>query len=303
MIHLHITLPEDGKLTPAMIDRFNFAVYGYYKANRRSFSWREHITPYRVVVSEVMLQQTQTDRVAQKFDIFVEQFPDFQTLAAAPFDHVLRFWKGLGYNRRAQALQKIARLVVDQYAGILPDDPEILKTFPGLGPATAASIIAFAYNKPNAFIETNIRTVFIYTFFPQAVSAGEVPEGTAGSNLHLSQIKIRDSNLMPLIAQALDRVNPRQWYYALMDYGVMLKKEVGNISRLSAHYTKQSRFEGSDRQIRGRILQVLLDCPGIGDEDLIAEIRKEPARIMRILEDLVQEKFVCCRGEGWWLVK
>ncbi len=324
MYHLQITLPKNNDLTPAMVDQFNFAIYEYYKANRRNFAWREHITPYRVVVSEIMLQQTQTDRVAPKFDLFIAEFPDFQALASAPFDHVLRFWKGLGYNRRAQALQKIARLVVDQYDGVLPDDPELLKTFPGIGPATAASIVAFAYNKPTAFIETNIRTVFIYTFFQPFISfdyaqdergdktfvrpersellASEVEWDRTPKNRSKASL-IKDSTLLPLIIQTLDHHNPREWYYALMDYGVMLKKEVGNISRLSAHYSKQSRFEGSDRQIRGHILQVLLDQPGIGDEGLIIEVKKDPIRVMRILRDLEQENFLMFRDAGWWLVK
>lgn len=284
MIENQLTLPKNKKLTPAMVKQFRAMVYQYYQAHGRTFAWRGEISPYRVVVSEVMLQQTQTDRVAQKFDDFITQFPDFQTLAAAPFDHVLRLWKGLGYNRRAQALQKIARLVVDQHAGVLPDEPIILQTFPGLGPATAASVVAFAYNKPTVFIETNIRTVFIYTFFR-------------------TQTQVKDVDILPLVEQTLDCEEPRQWYYALMDYGVMLKKTVGNLSRLSAHYAKQSKFEGSDRQIRGLILQVLLDQPGIGQEALVAAVCKEPVRVMRILEDLCQENFVLYQHGGWWLVR
>jgi A/G-specific adenine glycosylase len=277
-----------------MVKQFRFAVYEHYKAHGRMFTWREHITPYRVVVSEVMLQQTHTDRVAQKFDSFIEQFPTFHALAAAPFDQLLRLWKGLGYNRRAQALQKIARLVVDQHAGQLPDDPRALQSFPGLGSATAASVVAFVYNQPTVFIETNIRTVFIYTFFSDYTG-------------------IKDIDVLPLVQQTLDRDDPRQWYYALMDYGAMLKKTVGNVSRLSAHYTKQSRFEGSDRQIRGMILQVLLDLPGLDDQALVAAvakamapkatIAKEPLRVTRILQNLCQEKFVYCRHGGWWVAR
>lgn len=279
-----ISLSECKILTPELIDQFRTTICDYYKNSGRTFVWREQITPYRVVVSEVMLQQTQTDRVAGKFDLFIQQFPDFQALASAPFDHVLRYWKGLGYNRRAQALQKIARLVIDQFGGVLPDDPKILQEFPGLGPATASSIVAFAYNKPTVFIETNIRTVFIYTFFKE-------------------DVLVSDASLIPLIAQTLDHKNPRHWYYALMDYGVMLKKTVGNLNKLSTHYTKQSRFEGSDRQIRGQILQVLLDLPGIGHDDLVAVISKEPERVARILDDLSRENFVFFRQAGWWLVK
>lgn len=284
-----LSLPKNSILTPELIDQFRTIIYDYYKDNGRSFAWREQITPYRVVVSEIMLQQTQTDRVAPKFDLFIQQFPDFQTLAQAPFDHVLRFWKGLGYNRRAQALQKIARLIVDQYDGVLPDDPKILQEFPGIGPATASSIVAFAYNKPTIFIETNIRTVFIYTFFYHEIKQ---------KNLTLA-----DTLLLPLIAQTVDQLQARIWYYALMDYGVMLKKTVGNLNQLSKHYTKQSRFAGSDRQIRGKILQVLLDLPGIGYDDLVATLEEDPSRIARILDDLSQENFVRWIGNNLVLTK
>lgn len=280
----HVILPKNKILTPEVINQFRSVIYTHYKQTGRNFSWREQISPYRIVVSEIMLQQTQTDRVAQKFDSFVMLFPDFKSLADASFDSVLRVWKGLGYNRRAQALQKISRLITDDYASILPDDPEILRTFPGIGPATAASITTFAYNKPTVFIETNIRTVFIYTFFRNSIN-------------------VQDKDLIPLIEQTLDRDEPRQWYYALMDYGVMLKKEVGNVSRLSAHHINQSKFEGSDRQIRGMILQVLLDHQNISEDALLKEISKERSRVLRILRDLHQEGFVTYYEGVWRLTR
>lgn len=255
------------------IHTFQNTIWNYYQQNKRSFSWREDITPYRVVVSEIMLQQTQTDRVAKKFDEFVTQFPTFECLATAPFAEVLKFWKGLGYNRRALNLQKIAQIIQYEYAGNLPNDPEILVTFPGIGKATAASITCFAYNRSLPFIETNIRTIFIYFFFR-------------------SSIDVHDKELMPIIEKMLDPDNPREWYYALMDYGVMLKKNVGNLCRLSKHYTKQSKFEGSDRQIRGMILQVLLDQPGIDTDKLFRCIDRDQEQIKSILDELIQEGFI-----------
>jgi A/G-specific adenine glycosylase len=277
-------LLKNKKLTSAEIEQFHSLIYAYYYKHGRIFSWREQITPYRVVVSEVMLQQTQTDRVAKKYDLFISQISNFDQLAYSSFECVLRLWTGLGYNRRAQALQKIARLVVDRYGGHLPDDPSILQTFPGIGPATAASIATFAFNKASAFIETNIRTVFIHTFFATST-------------------KVLDADILSLVEQTIDHNNPRHWYYALMDYGVMLKKNVGNVSRASAHYTKQTRFEGSDRQIRGRILQILLDQPGIDEDCLVVAIADSPDRTKHILNELCEEKFVCCRHGGWWIVK
>lgn len=266
---------EEG-FSEKVIMLFREIIYHYYHARGRSFSWREEISPYRVVVSEIMLQQTQTDRVAKKFDLFVQQFPDFQTLAGASFEEVLRLWKGLGYNRRALALQKIAQKIVTEFDGNLPQCPEVLATFPAIGKATASSILAFSYNQPTIFIETNIRTIFIYFFFK-----------------HLREVY--DKQIMPLIEATLDHQAPRAWYYALMDYGVMLKKNVGNLNQFSKHYTKQSKFEGSDRQIRGMILQLLLDVPGISTDDLLmhfAGLGKEENRVKILLNDLQQEKLI-----------
>ena len=133
-------------------EQFQSLVYQFYRDNRRTFAWRDQITPYHVVVSEIMLQQTQTYRVAEKFDTFVRALPDFQTLAQAPWPLVLGLWKGLGYNRRARYLQEVARLVVADHAGVLPRNPATLEQMPGIGPATARSIATFAYNQPEIFI-------------------------------------------------------------------------------------------------------------------------------------------------------
>ncbi|MCB9492668.1 MAG: A/G-specific adenine glycosylase [Epsilonproteobacteria bacterium] len=270
--HLTYQFRSEG-LSENIIKQFQELIYSFYNQRRRSFAWRDHIDPYHVVVSEIMLQQTQTDRVTKKFEQFITTFPSFTLLAQASFDEVLRVWKGLGYNRRAQALQKIAQKVVSEFDGHLPSDELVLETFPGIGRATARSIVSFAYNKPVSFIETNIRTVYIYFFFHD-------------------QLGVSDKQLMPLIEKTLDHENPRDWYYALMDYGVMLKKEVGNLCKLSAHYTKQSKFEGSDRQIRGQILQILLDHGSLKQAKLIHAIGKEKGRIIKIIDQLIQEKFI-----------
>lgn len=249
---------------------FKTLIWDHYQKNRRSFPWRDEISPYRVVVSEVMLQQTQADRVVAKFDAFIAAFPNFTTLAAAPFHDVLLLWKGLGYNRRALALHKIAQAITQEHQGTLPQDPEILVTLPGIGKATACSIVAFAFNKPVVFIETNIRTVFIHAFFADRTD-------------------IHDKELMPLIISTLDQNAPRDWYYALMDYGVMLKKTVGNKSRQSSHYHRQSRFVGSDRQIRGQILEVVLRQKSVSKTQLPLLLNQEPARVFSMLTDLCAE--------------
>jgi A/G-specific adenine glycosylase len=255
------------------LDLFCSEIYSYYRNWGREFSWRSELSPYRVLVSEIMLQQTQTGRVEEKFTAFIGRFPDVQALAAARFSEVLRCWKGLGYNRRAKYLHDIAGVVVEEYDSVLPGDPEVLVRFPGIGKATAASICVFAFNQPHAFIETNIRTVFIHFFFPDRVG-------------------VADAEIMALLEQTMDRDNPRDWFYALMDYGVMLKKTVGNLSRKSKGYRKQSRFEGSDRQLRGRILDLLLQHTRLEGGTAAVLLERPEARVTSVLEGLTAEGLV-----------
>jgi len=220
-----------------------------------------------------MLQQTQVDRVALKFNPFIKKLPDFAVLAGAPLSKVLRLWQGLGYNRRALNLKRAAEIVIKEYNGMLPDSPDVLKTLPGVGKATAASIAAFAFNKPVVFLETNIRTVLIHHFFNNKKS-------------------VHDEKLLPLAACFLDRKNPRKWYSALMDYGTMLKKQFGNASRRSAHYKKQSRFEGSKRQKRGKILRLLLDRKKLTSNDISKYLGLPQRRLSGILEKLAADRII-----------
>ncbi len=272
-----------GRTWPAVYKKYGFCtetieifraeIKRFYQNHGRPFSWRSNLSPYRVLVSEIMLQQTQTGRVEEKFIVFTNRFASFKELAQAEFSEVLRYWKGLGYNRRAKYLHDTAALIVDKCAAILPDDPEILVRFPGIGPATAASICVFAFNKPYAFVETNIRTVYIHFFFA-------------------NQTRISDKEIMALVDQSMDQEDPRQWFYGLMDYGVMLKKTVGNLSRKSSHYQKQSPFEGSDRQIRGRILDLLLVQDRIQVDTAVKLLGQEEKRILSLIDVLVSEGLI-----------
>lgn len=228
------------KLSTQKTQDFKQTIWSFYEQYGRDFAWRHVTDPYKVVISEVMLQQTQTQRVIEKYEQWMEVFPTFQSLAEASLRDVLSVWQGLGYNRRGMYLHKLAQHVVFEWGCILPNDPEKLVALPGIGPATAASICAFAFNNPTIFIETNIRAVFIHFFFKD-------------------KNDVHDKDILELIKKTVDRANARAWYYALMDYGVMLKKTMPNPSRKSAHYTKQSKFEGSDRQIRGKIIALLTD--------------------------------------------
>lgn len=253
--------------------KFKNTIQSYYKTNKRAFAWRNIDNPYYVVVSEIMLQQTQTYRVAPKYEQFIQLFPDFKTLANAPLHAVVAAWQGLGYNRRAKFLHQIAQKVVNDFDNQLPEDPQILVTFPGIGPNTAGSICAFAFNKSTFFIETNIRSVFIHFFFKDTD-------------------KVHDKELMPLIVQTLDYEQPREWYYALMDYGVMLKSQLPNPSRKSKHHAVQSKFEGSDRQIRGMILKLLTRYINLTFDEFCEEIPREVHRIEKALHQLCDEQMI-----------
>jgi len=260
-------------LRPDMIKRFRKVIYDHYKKHARSMPWRSTTDPYRILVSEIMLQQTQVDRVITKYEQFVERFPDFQTLARATLHDVLEVWQGLGYNRRAMFLRKIAELVMQEPAKELPRDLDRLQEFPGLGYATACSLMAFAFNEPVVFIETNIRTVFIHFFF-------------------LEKDDVKDGDIRPLVEQTLDRRNPRVWYWALMDYGSMLKRTQGSNNPRSAHYQKQTPYKGSGRQVRGIILRHLLAHPHSTASTMARELEIPLGRLEVGLKHLAAEGFV-----------
>ena len=270
------------------LPQFQKLIWEYYRKQGRPLLWRhaEHTSdPYKILVSEIMLQQTQVARVNTKYPEFIKVFPNFKTLAKASLSKVLKVWQGMGYNRRAIALQKIAIIVMKEFGGVLPSDPDVLETFPGIGPHTAGSIAAFAFNKPTVFIETNIRRVFIHFFFPRTQ-------------------KVSDEAIRPLVEKTVDQKNPREWYFALMDYCAKLAKEVKNPNRKSRHYRRQVKFEGSLRQVRGAILKELLRSGGGSDEIL----RLRPALrdfaqddIKRALNALVQEGFIFRKGDMYEL--
>ncbi len=270
------------QLTDDQIAQFQKLIYDFYAANRRDFIWRQDVTPYKILVSEVMLQQTQTARVVEKFKNWLVVFPDFATLAQASNHEVLSCWQGLGYNRRGLALAKIAQMVMAEHAGILPCDPSVLQTFPAIGSNTAGSICAFAFNLPIPFIETNIRTVFTHTFFP-------------------GQSDVFDKQLLPLIAQTVDQSNARDWYYALMDYGVHLKQKLPRINAASKHYHRQSKFAGSKRQVRGQVIKILTELQRVDYQELLEILQfalpENSHNKESIIQDLIDEQIVMRRQD------
>lgn len=256
---------------------FRRAVYANYRERGRSFPWRETRDPYRILVSEFMLQQTQTERVIPKYEAWLERYPTIQALAEASLKEVLALWSGLGYNRRARNLQEACRAVTILHGGVIPREARVLETLPGVGAYTAGAVSTFAYGEPNVFIETNIRSVFIHFFFSD-------------------RDQVTDRMILPLIEETLDRKDPRNWYYALMDYGALLKRTLGNPSRSSAHHVRQSTFLGSRREARGAVLRSL-SARGESEAPRIAETEGiELSRIMDALEALSQEGFVVEKG-------
>jgi A/G-specific adenine glycosylase len=252
-------------------------VWEYYRKYGRDLPWRqEPLHAYNILVSEVMLQQTQVTRVSPKYVAFLQQFPDINTLVNASLADVVRAWSGLGYNRRAKYLHEAAKQLVGTPE---PWDLNTLTACKGIGYNTAAAILTYAYNQPIPFIETNIRTAYIHCFFKDAV-------------------QITDKQLMPFIEETLDPEHAREWYWALMDYGSFLKTTVGNTARQSKHYSHQSQFQGSKRQVRGQVLRLL------GDQPVSFPVIKQyipDNRLQIVLDELCQEGLVTRQGNSYAL--
>ena len=257
--------------------------------------WRYEADPYKVLVSEVMLQQTQVARVIPKYKEWLEKFPTIESLAHTSLRDVLIAWQGLGYNRRGKYLKEVAEKIVSdkRYQFMLTnshpefisgsklsqmlkqvqhDELQFLQELPGIGHATASAIVAYAFNKPVVFIETNIRTVYLYFYFKK--------------DSHIS-----DKQITELAEKTLDYDNPRDWYYALTDYGNMLKNTEKFKNIQSKHYQKQSKFEGSRRQVRGKVLKALL-IDGPLSMTKIKMMLSNDDRVIRVLNDLEGEKLI-----------
>lgn len=277
---------------PSEVDiaAFRDLVWQEGRAHWRELPWRGIDDPYAVLVSEIMLQQTQVKRVLRYWPRFMEVFPSIDALASAETSLVLEMWQGLGYNRRALMLKRCADVCALQYGGALPDSREDLLALPGIGPATASGVQAFARNQPCVYLETNVRSVFIHCFFP------DVP-------------KVPDSLIAPIAQLACPHDDARNWYYALLDYGAHLKTTVPNPSRRSSAYARQSAFEGSRRQKRAQLVRIVLGEPGIGREELARALDEfelgagrppvDPVFLDGLLHDLVEEGFFSFDGRGF----
>lgn len=255
----------------------------------RDLAWRNVDDPYAVLVSEVMLQQTQVARVERYWQRWMSLFPSIDALASADTATVLEQWQGLGYNRRALALKRACEICSAERGGMLPQTADELMELPGIGPATAAGVVAFAFDKPSVYIETNVRSVFLHELFP-------------------SRDEVSDKEIAPYVADTCPQEGARAWYYALLDYGADLKTRISNPSRRSKHYARQSKFEGSRREKRSFLLkQVLAASDGIAYEDLAVRLDEhervagrgavDRALYESLVAELVSEGFFSRDGE------
>lgn len=263
-------------MTPTA-QQFQEIVWEHYRSHARMMPWRDDPSPYKVLVSELMLQQTQVPRVIVKFDEFMKRFPTVQSLAAAPLGDVLDAWSGLGYNRRAKFLHLAAQQIT---ASSFPNTLEGLVALPGVGLNTAAAIMNYAYNQPHPFVETNIRTVYFEHYFQ-----------------HSDQVS--DKEVLVVVEQTMDHEHPREWFWALMDYGTALKKQGKGRLDQSRHYKKQSPLVGSLREMRGRIL-VVLRSGKLSVDELKHRVDADE-RFQSAVEALHQEGLIEQDGSNWCL--
>ncbi len=258
-------------------EAFKRKVMEYYDSNgRHSLPWRKRITPYRILVSELMLQQTQVERVIPYFNRWMKHYPSMKKLSEASQDDILKLWSGLGYNKRALALHKTAQILARKK---FPREKEKLLKLPGIGHYTAGAILNFTFNQWTPFIDTNIRRVFLFHFFEK-------------------KHDVSDEKILEKMEKVGYAHSPREWGYALMDYGAFLKTQLEeNPNRKSSHYRKQSSFLYSRRYWRSRILKILLEKEQVKKEKLVSLVTSErnapkKSEIEKILSQMEKEGFL-----------
>lgn len=256
------------------VESFQTKIFDFYQQNRRSFPWRMTTDRYAIMVSEVMLQQTQADRVARRFPLWLERFPDVQALASASLREVLDAWSGLGYNSRGQRLHRAASMIVEQHGGEVPGDPAQLIGLPGIGAYTSRSIPVFADNLDLAAVDTNIRRVLIHEL--------NLPES------------ITPKALMEVAEEVLPKGRSCDWHNALMDYGAM---ELTSKKTGIAPLTRQSTFKGSRRWYRSALLRELLATGELSRESVEERYAECPHGIGSIVDSMVEEAMIEEYGE------
>lgn len=253
--------------------KINERIWHFYKANKRDFPWRRTTDPYYILVSEIMLQQTQTGRVIDYYQRFITEFPTVKDLATAPLSKVLKLWQGLGYNRRAKFLKAAAEKIVQDFNAVIPNNLDDLISLPGIGKNTAGAILAYAFNQKVIFIETNIRKTIIHFCFPKSE-------------------QVSDMEIEKKIEQLIVGQTPREWYWAVVDYGSMLGKKKTITNNRSSHYRKQSKFEGSNRQIRSAVLKIVLANRRCSLLKIVEQLPYPIEKIKSAIFELENEQFI-----------
>lgn len=267
-------------MTPA---QFRQIVWKHYREHgRHSLPWRATHNPYHILVSEVMLQQTQVDRVIPYYRAFLKRFPTLRALASAPLTDVLTLWQGLGYNRRAKLLQQAAKEIVQNHKGVFPKDIPTILTLPGVGPYTARAVAAFAYNTDSACIETNIRTVFTHHFFKD-------------------KKEVSDEDILDLVEKTFPKGKAREWYAALMDYGTFLKKSGTRLNARAKGYRPQKPFTGSLREVRGHVLRTLSKGPATKAALLKTLHTEREPQLTSALQAFMNEQMIARTGRTYSL--
>lgn len=260
------------KLRKRRIQSFQNLVFSWWEDNKRDLPWRRTHDPYKILVSEVMLQQTQVDRVLPKYDEFLYFFPDVYTLSQATPAKVLRVWRGMGYNRRALYLQKAAKAIVELHHGYFPEDEAHLTKLPGVGTYTARALLVFAFNHPIAVVDTNIRKIITHFFFDDKPQKEMVIEDVA--------------------RQLLPKKQAWKWNQALMDYGALAL----NVSRITYHVSPKAKpFKDSNRFYRGRIVDRLRESDMKETEllkELIVKHKKSKNLLKKIIESLERDGLI-----------
>jgi A/G-specific adenine glycosylase len=259
-------------------ERLQRRMLAWYEVNRRDLPWRRTTDPYAVLVSEVMLQQTQVARVVPKYSAFLDAFPTIETLATSALTDVLRLWRGLGYTNRAVRLRRCAQELASRTKAprraALPTTLEELIALPGIGPYTARALLVFASNADLAAVDANVRRVLTHEL--------DLPRD------------LSPAALQSVAETVLPRGRSRDWHNALMDYGalVLTARATGIAPR-----TRQTRFEGSRRWQRSRLLGLLLDEGPHRLADLSALLGLEPAFLDGLVADLEDDGLLRHRGD------
>lgn len=263
------------------------ALLAWYRPRRRAYPWRRTRDPYVILVSEVMLQQTQAARVAAAFGPFLRRFPTVRALARATRSDVLRAWGGLGYNRRAVALHEAARAIVREHGGCVPADPAALRRLPGVGPYTAAAVASLGFGVPVAAVDTNVRRIV--------------------ARVHAGTDRPAPGTVRAIAEAWVEASDPGAWNQALMDLGREVCRprprcEVCPLAptcrfRASGAAPRPRRprsgpFEGSNRQLRGAVVRVLRHRPALTLGVLARELGRDGARVRAVVAELVRDGIV-----------